>query len=97
MVDRYGVLVKVGSVITYPGRVGSRMYMVTAVVVDTERGKIFVRPVDESGKTVFEKRQYLTHITAIERVTVLPHMEAVSNPDNHKYGVFRKEPIVPNN
>jgi hypothetical protein len=75
--DRFGVRFTPGQVVTYPVRTGSSLYTVTAVVAEVFVDCLQVRPLSEQrGQQVYAKRQALTNIDCVDRVTALPHVKA---------------------
>jgi len=71
--DRFGVRFTQGQVVTYPVRSGSNLVVVTAVVIEVFVDCLKVRPLyDTYGK----KRQALTNVDVLARVTALPHVQA---------------------
>lgn len=85
MIDRYNTPITEGAVVTYPIRSGSFMTCVTAVVCDVFEdtddmaGYIRVRPVSSGSwkyGDAYLKKQHLTPVRDLGRVTVLPHKTA---------------------
>lgn len=70
--DSFGQRIKPGVVITYPVRNGSDMWMSTAVVENVEVPCSGIG----AGLTVAVKSGRKTTVFAIERVTVLPHVDS---------------------
>jgi hypothetical protein len=69
--DRFGTEIRVGSVVCYPLRQGSRLWVVDGVVVS-----IMVIPDGEGERVVLAVRDRagkVTRTACIDRVTVLSH------------------------
>lgn len=85
MKDRYGIDIVPGSVITYPNRQGSAMWMVTAIVTEIVREGLEVQSpreymvFDNDLKGwYFKKSLKKGNISVVDRVTVLPHVSVAS-------------------
>ena len=73
MRDRFGTEITVGSVVTYPGRAGSNMWMNDAIVIGVEKNTITVL-LPKTNTSAPDKK---VTIHNLERVTVLPNADPI--------------------
>jgi hypothetical protein len=85
MKDRWGTDITVGAVITYPNRAGAGLWIMDALVKEVRPDEITV--LVPSSTYVFDadtregsymKTLRQTVVKVLDRVTVLPHLSAVS-------------------